>query len=114
MRIKKSSGKIYGADFTAAEQRAFDLEAERQLSAWNLRNGRELASMFLWILHEEFGFGPERLKKFFLTFSRELDALDARYRADEGANDIDSMFLCTLKLKEYGVDLEAWEKEILP
>ena len=113
MRVKKTGKKIYGAEFTAAEQRAFDLEAERQLAEWNNNNARELASMSLWILHEEFGFGPERLKKFFMAFSKDIDELVARYRDDDGQV-LKDTFLCTLKLKEYGIDLDEWEKEILP
>ena len=113
MRVKKVGKKIYGAEFTAAEQRAFDLEAERQLAEWNLKNAKELASMSLWILHEEFGFGPERLKRFFMSYSKDLDALAARYRPDDGENNLDEKYLCTLKLKEYGIDLDAWEKELL-
>lgn len=113
MRIKKTSGKIYGAEFTAAEQRAFNLEAERQLADWNLKNAKELASMSLWILHEEFGFGPDRLKRFFMSYSKNIDELVARYRDDDGKV-VKDTFLCTMKLKEYGIDLDEWEKEILP
>ena len=113
MRVKKTGKKIYGAEFTAAEQRAFDLEAERQLANWNLNNARELASMSLWILHEEFGFGPERLKRFFMSYSKNIDELVARYRDDDGKV-LKDTFLCTMKLKEYGIDLAEWEKEILP
>lgn len=113
MRIKKHNGKIYGADFTKAEQKAFNIEVEKQLAEWNHEHDRELTAMSLWILHEEFGFGPERLKKFFTHFYNDIYALNARYLADEGENNINSLFLCSLKVKEYGIDLEAWEKEIL-
>ena len=33
MRIKKSGGKIFGADLTAAERKAMDKEIQRQLEA---------------------------------------------------------------------------------
>lgn len=114
MRVKKYKGKVYGAEFTKEEQKAFDIEVEKQLAEWNAAHDRELTAMSLWILHEQFGFGPERLKKFFMHFHKDIYALNARYLADEGENDLDSLYLCSMKVKEYGIDLEAWEKEILP
>lgn len=114
MRIKKSMGKIYGAEFTKAEEKAFNMEVERQLAEWNMEHDKELTAMSLWILHEEFGFGPERLKKFFMNFYKDIYALNARYLADEGENDLDSLYLCQMKIKEYGIDLDAWERELLP
>lgn len=114
MRVRKAGKKVYGAVFTVEEQRAMDMEIERQLAEWNLKNARELASMSIWILHEEFGFGPERLKRFFMAFHKNIDELNARYRPDKGEDDLDSKFLCSLKVKEYGIDLDAWEREVLP
>lgn len=110
MRVKKTGKKIYGAEFTAAEKQAMDMEIERQLAVWDLNNAKEIASMSLWILHEEFGFGPDRLKRFFISFSKDIDELAKRYDMDKGTND-DKVWLCTLKLKEYGIDIEEWEKE---
>lgn len=111
MRVKKSGKKVYGAVFTAEEQKALDIEIERQLGEWDKKNAREIASMTLWILHEEFGFGPDRLKRFFNHFSKDIDELAKRYDMDDGYND-PKVFLCTLKLKEYGIDLDEWEKEV--
>ena len=35
--------------------------------------------MVLWILHQEFGFGPERLRRFHERFFAGMDALVKRY-----------------------------------
>ena len=113
MRIKKAGGKAYGAVFTAEEKRAMDKEIERQLAEWDKKNARELSSMALWILHEEFGFGHDRLKRFFTAYIEGINALSARYYADEGRNDIKDGFICTMKLKDYGIDLNEWNKEIM-
>ena len=80
MRVKKTGKKIYGAEFTAAEKQAMDMEIERQLAVWDLNN------------------------------AKDIDELAKRYDMDKGTND-DKVWLCTLKLKEYGIDIEEWEKE---
>ena len=111
MRVKKSRGKIFGAELTSAEKKAMDLEIEKQLAIWDRKNAIELSSLSLWILHEEFGFGPERLKRFYDAFSTGINELCKRYDMDDGTND-SKAFLCTHKLKEYGIDLDEWGKDV--
>lgn len=92
MYTKKAGGKVYGAHLTAAEKKAMDIEIRRQLAEYDLKHANELDAMILWHLHEEFGFGPKRLKQFYDTFS-------------------DMVWLCTYKLKQYGIDIEEWNKQ---
>ena len=64
--------------------------------------------MVLWVLHEVFGFGPDRLHKFYKSFNGQVEALAEHYQmTDDG----DQVWLCFHKLKEYGIDLEVWERE---
>ena len=67
----------------------------------------ELDAMILWHLHEEFGFGPKRLKQFYDTFAVRLDELIKHYEM----TDSDMVWLCTYKLKQYGIDIEEWNKQ---
>lgn len=72
------------------------------------KNAREIDAMVLWVLHEVFGFGPERLRRFYNSFNGQVEALAERYQmTDDG----DRVWLCLHKLKEYGIDLEEWERE---
>lgn len=108
MIFKKSGGKVYGVDLTAAERKALNIEIQKQLAEYTRKHALEIDSMFLWYLHEEFGFGLKRLKQVFTGFAPKIEELCNRYEMhDEG----DDIWLCTYKLKEIGADLEEWEKE---
>ena len=97
MLVKKSGGKIFGAHLTAAEQKAMNMEIQRQCAEFDKKNAREIDAMVLWVLHEVFGFGPDRLHKFYKSFNGQVDG--------------DQVWLCLHKLKEYGINLEEWERE---
>ena len=105
--VKKAGGKVYGASLTAAERKAMNIEIQRQLAEYERKRTGEIDSMILWVLHSEFGFGPERLKRFYDRFADSLDELIKRYEME----DEDQVWLCTHMLKEYGVDIEKWHNE---
>ena len=105
--IKKAGGKIFGASLTAAEQKAMNMEIQRQLVEYDRKNELELDAIILWELHTQLGLGPKRLKKFFDGFSDALNALVNRYEMDIS----DDVWLCTHKLKEIGVDVEDWYRQ---
>ena len=107
MYTKKAGGKVYGAHLTAAEKKAMDIEIRRQLAEYDLKHANELDAMILWHLHEEFGFGPKRLKQFYDTFAVRLNELIKHYEM----TDSDMVWLCTYKLKQYGIDIEEWNKQ---
>lgn len=107
MRVKKSNGKIYGADMTAAERKAIRLEIERLLAEYNRRNLVELDAIILWVLHDQCGFGSKRLRKFYDQFVNSVNDLQSHY--EMGSED--RSWLCSYKLKEIGVDIEQWQKE---
>lgn len=107
MQIKKYGGKVYGANLTAAEKKAMDLEIRRQLAEYEKRHMHEIDAMILWLLHEEFGFGKKRLKKFFDLFDKSSRELVKQYELE----DSDRIWICTYMLKQYGIDIEKWENE---
>lgn len=47
MRIKKAAGKIFGADLTAAERKAMNMEIERQLAEYTRAHGLEIDAIIL-------------------------------------------------------------------
>lgn len=59
MRIKKAGGKVYGADFTAAERKAMNLEIQRQLAEYSRKHANEIDAIILWQLHAQYGFGEK-------------------------------------------------------
>ena len=107
MRVKKSGKYIYGADLSAAEKKAMDIEIRRQLAEYTKKHEQELAAVVLWELHAQLGFGNDRLKKFYDNFIPALDDLIKRYEMEDG----DEAWLCTQKLKEYGLEISKMEED---
>lgn len=64
----------------------------------------DLNATILYVLHEQLGFGEQRLKKFFDRFSVEIDALVKYYEMDEE----DCGLARTRKLLDMGIDVEKW------
>lgn len=107
MRVKKASGRVYGASFTANEQHAMELEIKRQLAEADRQHTDDVDAMVLYTLHKHLGFGKQRLRKFYEAFSAEHDRLIQHYEMPD-----DFPWLCKMKLKEEtGVDVEAWNRE---
>ena len=104
MHVKKNRGKVYGASFSHDEQKAIDIEIQKQLAEYDKNHAKELSAMVLWVLHTEFGFGEKRLKKFYDIYAESIEALINRYDLEES----DDIWLCTKKLKDVGIDLEDW------
>ena len=107
MRIKKFGGKVFGADLSANERKAMNMEIQRQLAEYTEKHRLEMDAMILWVLHAQFGWGPTRLRRFYDQFEKELDALLERYEMGED----DRLWLCTYMLKQIGVDIEKWDRE---
>lgn len=107
MYMKKAGGKVYGSHLTAAEKKAMDIEIRRQLAEYDLKHANELDAMILWHLHEEFGFGPKRLKQFYDTFAVRLDELIKHYEMTDSV-----LFqLVRTQPNHIGIDIEEWNKQ---
>lgn len=92
---------------SAAEKKAMNMEIRRQLAEYDQKRLVEIDAMILWVLHEQFGFGPKRLRQYYDAFHKSIDGLIDRYQMDSE----DDIWLCTQMLKRIGVDVEEWHKE---
>ena len=106
--VIKSSGKITGGKLSKQEKKALDIEVRKAIAEMDKKNTREIDAMVLWILHDQFGFGPTRLKRFHDNFVKALDDLIKRYDMAKE----DRVWLCTHSLKNYGIDLDEWDREL--
>ena len=88
---------------TKKQERAMQAEMLRQL---NSNMASDLEATFLWALHTEFGFGAERLRRFYDCVAESRESLLRHYEMEE-----DSQFILLYKLKEIGVDLKKWDAE---
>lgn len=91
---------------SSAERQAMNVEIKRQLAEYDARHATEIDAMVLWILHDKFGFGSKRLRRFHDSFFAAMDELKERYEMEN-----EEVWLCTRKLKALGIDVDAWASE---
>lgn len=65
----------------------------------------DLDTMVLWTLHSRRGWGAKRLREFYLDMFEEHLRMREFY-------ELDDLYPERHKLKEIGVDIEAWYKEL--
>ena len=110
MVVKQVGKLILGADLNEKEKKALDIELGKEFAKYNRNNANEVDAIILWVLHDQFGFGHDRLKKFHAAFQPSLEELCSRY---EMTDKDDELWLCTRKLLDIGVDIEDWNKEVM-
>lgn len=89
------------------QQEEFSRIVKEKLAEWDAKHEDEIDSLILWQLHEQFGFGKVRLKRFFRGFKKLYNELRQRYEM----SDDDYIWLVTTKLKDIGVDVREWKNE---
>lgn len=107
MYFKKALGKTFGVEFNKDERRALHKAIGEQVAEMDRQMELDRDSSILWMLHEQFGFGHDRLFKAWKLMYADSKKLQDRYEMGPE----DGGWLCRQKLKEYGVDLERWYKD---
>ena len=110
MNVKKVGKIITGAQLTAAEQQAMNIEIQKQIAEINRKNSNEIDAMFLWYLHTKYGHGHSRLRQAHSDFKPMMEELCRRYEME---TDDDKIYLFTKKLLDYGVDIAKWNEELM-
>lgn len=87
-------------------QTAFDDEVNRQLEERSKDWYVNVDALILYVLHERFGFGKDRLMKFFYGLIDTNEELISHYHMK------DAEFICKTKLKDIGVDVEQWNADL--
>ena len=108
MRVKSYKGKVFGAELTAAEKKAIDIEINRQLVEKDKQYAEDIDAMVLYTLMAHYGWKKKRLKSFWDAFLEEHRALREYYQMD---NPGENEWLAHRMLKEIGVDIHQWYKE---
>ena len=108
MRVRSFKGKVFGADLTAAEKRAMDIEINRQLVERDEQYAADIDAMVLYTLMTHYGWREKRLREFWKAFLAEHKALREQYQMNEPG---DNEWLAHRKLKEIGVDVRKWYEE---
>ena len=106
MNFHKCNGQIYKVDLTPKEQKALDAEINRQLIEKHSEFTDDVDYMIMRILHNHFGFGPTRLRRFHEAFIADNNALVKHYEmADAGA------YIARKEMDEIGCNIEEWNRE---
>ena len=110
MIVKKAGGHVYGADLTAAERKALDMEAKRALAEYTRKHELEIEATVLWQVKQLTDWDEGLLKPFYQDFDIALTKLIEWY--EMGSDD--AQWLCTKRLLDEGIDIEQWRREKYP
>lgn len=108
MRVKSYKGKVFGAELTAAEKKAMDIEINRQLVERDKQYAADIDAMVLYTLMAHYGWKKKRLRKFWDAFISEHKALRDFYDMNKPG---DNEWLAHRMLKDIGIDIQEWYKE---
>ena len=109
MRVKSYKGKVYGAELTATERKAMEMEINRQLVEKDKQYAADFDAMILYTLMTHYGWKKKRLREFWEAFIAEHKALQDFYEMyDPGDNE----WLAHRKLRDIGVDVHEWYEDI--
>ena len=102
MRARVYGEKPLGAELTRKERECLNKEVEKTLKKRLEQIGNELDAAVLKILHEEFGFGIVRLRRFHKAYQAAIREVIEYYDLSDG----DEQWLALRWLKEKGYNLE--------
>lgn len=83
-------------------------EVNQELTKATDRFFYDEVTVILWVLHQQFGFGKERLKKFYVNYNKENQKLRDHY----AASDQDLHYITSHLLEKIGVSVEEFEAAV--
>jgi hypothetical protein len=105
---KKMNGRVYGAYLTAAEQRAMDMEINRQIVMKDEQYEMDLDALILYALMRHKGWKKVRLHNFWKDFIIIHKELRDYYQMNRPG---DIEWFAHRELKAIGVDIHQWYEE---
>lgn len=106
MNFKKFRGQIFGVEFSTKEQKIIDAEIDRQLVKRHKEFADDVDYMILKILHDHFGFGPTRLRKFYDHFTEDNYTLMQHYEMSDAG-----VYIARKEMNAIGCNVEKWNQE---
>ena len=90
---------------TQNDPKRLRLEVKKQFDKYVEEKFTDMDTVILWNLHETFGFGKVKLRRYFDSYMTKVK------QAQDDYGDV-TYFKMREALKRIGVDVEEWEKEI--
>ena len=106
MNFLKFNGQIFKVELSKKEQKAMDAEINRQMIERHRQFTDDFDYMVMKILHDHFGFGFTRLKRFYDVFNVENDALEKHYEMPDAG-----IYIARKEMNDIGVNIEQWNRE---
>ena len=106
MTFKKFRGQIFEVELTAKEQRALDEAINQQIIETHQRFTDDFDYMILRVLHNHFGFGPERLRKAYNLFMEDNESLIKHYEMPDAG-----VYIARKEMNDIGCNVEQWNLE---
>lgn len=94
-------------NLSQVEKEAAEKEIRRIMAEWVEEHKYDIDKIALYILHEHFGFGQKRCRRFWELMQGIRDELNERYC---GMGDLD--FQCDISLNDAGINVEKWDREL--
>lgn len=107
-QFDRFKGKIINVRYSKAEQQAMDQSIREQLVEYDKEHTKDIESLVLDIMHDEFGFGRERAKRVYDRLHPALLELFNRYGAGQTTEDLERLN----RLQKIGIDIRGWSKEV--
>ena len=107
MIFQRLTKKLIDVQFNKAEQQALINAINKQIVEQDRQFEMDRDSSILWMLHEQFGFGPKKLYRAWKHMYADSKKLQDWYEMGPE----DGGWLCRYKLKQYGVDIERWYRD---
>ena len=98
------------AKLSKSQRDAMNREINRQILENDEKFAMDADASVLWTLHTVFGFGKKRLRRFYEENLKMHNEMREFYQL----NTDETFWLCRYKLKNYGIDIEEWYKEVKP
>ena len=106
MNFLTANGQIFKVKLNKKEQKAMDAEINRQLLEKYSEFMDDLDYMIMRVLHDEFGFGLTRLKRFHHAFVASNTALIEHYEMEDAGE-----YIARKEMTAIGCNIEEWNKE---
>ena len=106
MNFIKFRGKILRVELTPKEQKALDENTRQYVLALHQKFGDDVDYMIMRILHNHFGFGLSRLRRFYEAFRVDNAALVKHYEMEDAG-----AYIARKEMNELGCNIEEWNKE---
>ena len=106
MKFHKVKGQIYKVELSPKEKIAMDEENSRQLIEKHSQFVDDVDYMVMRILHNEFEFDLNLLKRFYEVFVADNDALVKHYEMSDA-----SAYIARKEMNAIGCNIEQWNSE---